>query len=55
MRRITKARQMTEQSCPCATPIAARVFYRGANVFGLWNAYPVSEGHALLVTDSRTA
>ncbi|MGH9391818.1 MAG: HIT domain-containing protein, partial [Vicinamibacteria bacterium] len=26
------------------------VFYRGALVLGLWDAFPVSEGHALLVT-----
>jgi len=26
------------------------VFYRGANVLGVWDAYPVSDGHALIIT-----
>ena len=46
---------MTEHPCPFCDPDPARVFYRGANVFGVWDAYPVSEGHALLVTTRHVA
>ena len=46
---------MTEQTCPFCDLDPARVFYRGTNVFGVWDAYPVSEGHALLVTTRHIA
>ncbi len=46
---------MTEKTCPFCVPDLARVFYRGANVSGVWDAYPVSEGHALLVTTRHVA
>ena len=41
---------MTESRCPFCDPDPERVFYRGANVLGVWDAYPVSDGHALIVT-----
>lgn len=41
---------MTESRCPFCEPDPERVFYRGANVLGVWDAYPVSDGHALIVT-----
>jgi len=40
---------MTDPRCPFCEPDAARVFYRGKLVLGLWDAFPVSPGHALLV------
>jgi superfamily II DNA or RNA helicase/HKD family nuclease/diadenosine tetraphosphate (Ap4A) HIT family hydrolase len=35
--------------CPFCSPADARVFYRDALVWGLWDAYPVTPGHALLI------
>lgn len=40
---------MTELSCPFCAPATDRVFYSGERVFGMWDAYPVSAGHALLI------
>lgn len=37
-------------SCPFCAPKPWEVFYEGPLVLGLWNAYPVTPGHALLVT-----
>ncbi len=37
-------------SCPFCIPKPWEVFYEGPLVLGLWNAYPVTPGHALLVT-----
>jgi superfamily II DNA or RNA helicase/HKD family nuclease/diadenosine tetraphosphate (Ap4A) HIT family hydrolase len=39
-----------EKSCPFCDPLPqARIFYRDQLVIGLWDAFPVSAGHALLV------
>ena len=46
---------MTEQTCPFCDPDPTRIFYRGANVFGVWDAYPVSDAQALLVTTRQVA
>ena len=40
---------MTGSACPFCSPDPARVFFRGDGVFALWDAFPVSEGHALIV------
>ena len=46
---------MTERACPVCTPDAERVFYRGERVFALWNAFPVSDRHALIITKRHVA
>ena len=46
---------MTEPACPFCTPDAERVFYRVERVFALWDAFPVSDGHALIVTKRHVA
>lgn len=38
-----------EQDCPFCSPDPDRVFYETDLVVGLWDAYPVNPGHALLV------
>lgn len=35
--------------CPFCQPDADRVFHRGQRVFALWDKFPVSPGHALVV------
>jgi diadenosine tetraphosphate (Ap4A) HIT family hydrolase len=35
--------------CPFCNPPEERVFLTGDGIFGLWDAFPVSPGHALLV------
>ena len=40
---------MNATECPFCCPADARVFYRDALVLGLWDAYPVTPGHALLI------
>ncbi|MBT9589060.1 DEAD/DEAH box helicase family protein [bacterium] len=36
--------------CPFCQPDPTRVFHQGDTIVGLWDAYPVSPGHALLIT-----
>jgi diadenosine tetraphosphate (Ap4A) HIT family hydrolase len=40
---------MTPHSCPFCSPDPDRVFYRGRGVFAVWDAFPVAEGHALII------
>ena len=41
---------MSETTCPFCEPVAeGRIFYRNEMVLGVWDAFPVSAGHALLV------
>lgn len=40
---------MNGAACPFCSPAPDRVFYRDALVVGLWDAFPVTPGHALLV------
>ena len=35
--------------CPFCTPDPTRVFFQGKTVFALWDAYPLTDGHALIV------
>jgi diadenosine tetraphosphate (Ap4A) HIT family hydrolase/HKD family nuclease len=41
--------------CPFCNVAPDRVFHDGPRVIGLWDAYPVSPGHALLVTKRHVA
>jgi diadenosine tetraphosphate (Ap4A) HIT family hydrolase len=40
---------MAQPPCPFCFPEASRIFHAGELVLGLWDGYPVSPGHALLV------
>ena len=40
---------MASDACPFCPPPDERVFHRGDLVTGLWDGFPVSPGHALLV------
>jgi HKD family nuclease/diadenosine tetraphosphate (Ap4A) HIT family hydrolase len=40
---------VTESACPFCYPTTERVFYRDSLVIGLWDGFPVTPGHALLV------
>jgi diadenosine tetraphosphate (Ap4A) HIT family hydrolase len=46
---------MAEISCPFCFPDANRIFHAGELVLGLWDGYPVSPGHALLVPRRHVA
>lgn len=46
---------MTADACPFCPPEERRVFFRSDLVLGLWDGYPVSPGHALLVTRRHVA
>jgi len=41
---------VSSSDCPFCLLAAERVFYAGDQVLGVWDAYPVAPGHALLVT-----
>jgi diadenosine tetraphosphate (Ap4A) HIT family hydrolase len=41
---------MPQSKCPFCNPDPARVFLQAELVVGLWDAFPVAVGHALLVT-----
>lgn len=40
---------MTDGACPFCSPGADRIFYRDSLVIGLWDSFPVTPGHALLI------
>jgi diadenosine tetraphosphate (Ap4A) HIT family hydrolase len=37
-------------ACPFCSVNQARVFMEGDSIFGIWDEFPVSPGHALLIT-----
>ena len=41
--------------CPFCRPAADRLFHLGRQVLGIWDAYPVNPGHALLVPKRHVA
>jgi diadenosine tetraphosphate (Ap4A) HIT family hydrolase len=41
---------VTELACPFCALAAERLIYHDGTVVGIWDAYPVSPGHALVVT-----
>ncbi len=46
---------MSEKRCPFCYPDAKRIFHSGPLVLGLWDAFPVNPGHALLVPKRHVA
>ena len=40
---------MSTEVCPFCCPPEDRIFHRANEVIGIWDAFPVSPGHALLV------
>jgi superfamily II DNA or RNA helicase/HKD family nuclease/diadenosine tetraphosphate (Ap4A) HIT family hydrolase len=46
---------MSDGGCPFCTPDSDRVFFESELVIGLWDAFPVSDGHALLITRRHAA
>jgi diadenosine tetraphosphate (Ap4A) HIT family hydrolase len=46
---------MSEPGCPFCFPPAERLFHIGKLALGLWDGYPVSDGHALLVPKRHVA
>src|SRR5262245_61572840 len=40
---------LSSAACPFCSPESKRVFFRGSCVYGLWDGFPVSPGHALLI------
>jgi superfamily II DNA or RNA helicase/diadenosine tetraphosphate (Ap4A) HIT family hydrolase len=46
---------LTENPCPFCAPASDNVFFTGDRVIGIWDAFPVSPGHALLVSRRHIA
>jgi HKD family nuclease/diadenosine tetraphosphate (Ap4A) HIT family hydrolase len=46
---------MTFKKCPFCPPPPDSVFHEGELVIGLWDAFPVTPGHALLITRRHVA
>ena len=46
---------MSEPACPFCNPDASRLFHAGTHVLGLWDGFPVTPGHALLITKRHVA
>lgn len=40
---------MSETTCPFCPPLPDRVFHQGELVYGVWDSFPVANGHALLI------
>lgn len=43
------------QTCPFCAPQPVRIFYKSELVLGIWDGFPVSPGHALLVPKRHAA
>ena len=46
---------MSARPCPFCHPDQSRVFHEGKLVMGLWDSFPVSEGHVLLIPRRHVA
>jgi diadenosine tetraphosphate (Ap4A) HIT family hydrolase len=46
---------MTDPACPFCGPAEDQIFHRGRLVLGLWDQFPVSPGHALIVPRRHVA
>jgi diadenosine tetraphosphate (Ap4A) HIT family hydrolase/HKD family nuclease len=46
---------MSGPACPFCAPDAERIFHAGRLVLGLWDRFPVSPGHALLIPKRHVA
>ena len=46
---------VSETVCPFCAPAADRIFYAGPLTFGLWDTFPASPGHVLLVPKRHVA
>jgi diadenosine tetraphosphate (Ap4A) HIT family hydrolase len=46
---------MTDPACPFCNPAPDRVFHTSELVLALWDAFPVSPGHALIVPKRHIA
>src|SRR5581483_8001056 len=46
---------MTAPACPFCNPPDDRLFHRGRLVLGLWDQFPVSPGHALIIPRRHVA
>lgn len=47
---------MSDQPCPFCDPRPAeRIFYEDELIWGLWDGFPVSPGHALIVPRRHVA
>ena len=46
---------MIDGGCPFCTPDSNRIFFESELVLGIWDAFPVSDRHALLVTRRHVA
>ena len=46
---------MSEETCPFCNPPSDRVFHETLTVVGLWDGFPVSPGHALLIPRRHVA
>jgi diadenosine tetraphosphate (Ap4A) HIT family hydrolase len=44
----------TAESCPFCDPLETRIFVEGALAIALWDGYPVSPGHALIIPRRHT-
>lgn len=46
---------MNDSACPFCAPDAARIFHAGPLTLGLWDGFPVSPGHSLIVPKRHVA
>lgn len=49
------AENLSSQNCPFCSPEADRIFYASRLVLGVWDRFPVSPGHALLIPKRHVA
>jgi hypothetical protein len=46
---------LSDSPCPFCSPSSDKLFFTGHLVVGLWDAFPVSPGHALLTPRRHVA
>lgn len=52
---MTVSALSNQRECPFCSPAPGRIFYETQHVIGVWDAFPVSPGHALLVPRRHVA
>jgi len=46
---------MTDPSCPFCPPDPDRIIFEGERIYALWDAFPLTDGHALIVPRRHVA
>ena len=46
---------MNHSECPFCSVVAERIFHAGAHILAIWDGFPISPGHALIIPKRHIA